>query len=179
MAYGYKHISRILKLAPRLFGPFQAVERIEKLTSQLNLPSKAQNQPAFHVISLKRQIGAKSLSPRRCHQGMSQRRFNLNLKKIMARQMKNMFNRSVIQVLIKWNEAVEENNTWQLHYSLRVSYTHLVDECFKRGRCCHEHASEKGYYGIPRVVGELHQRWQINDRVCSWGFRDFKRQEWW
>lgn len=49
-----------------------------------------------------------------------------NPEMIMDRRMKKLGKRVVIEVLVKWSRATNEDNTWEILDKLRGLYTHLV-----------------------------------------------------
>jgi hypothetical protein len=47
------------KLAPKFYGPYTVLKRVEQVAYQLSLPNHSNLHPVFHVSCLKKVIGAK------------------------------------------------------------------------------------------------------------------------
>ena len=53
----YLHWSKVGKLAPKFFGPFQILQKVGSVVYKLDLPSTSGVHSVFHVTCLKAQIG--------------------------------------------------------------------------------------------------------------------------
>ena len=122
-----KHLG---KLAPRLYGPFQVLHRVGKVSYRLDLPPDSRIHPTFHVSCLKEKLGkhvavvpslpsmdaASSLSPKPVA--------------ILKTRTHNLRSRTVTQVLVQWQGESVDDASWEDLYLLQQQYPHLVGKMF-------------------------------------------------
>ena len=102
----------VSKLSPWYFGPFNIAERIGKVAYKLQLPEGTNIHPVFHLSLLKRSTGAELvdtvlLAPCKGKEGP------MEPEAIMDRRVVHHQGVPLIQVLVKWEQRSNKDNTWE------------------------------------------------------------------
>ncbi|XP_044500293.1 uncharacterized protein LOC123221524 [Mangifera indica] len=113
------------KLSPRFYGPFQIEERIGSVAYKLKLPETAKIHPVFHVSQLKRRVGPSVLS-----QPLP---YCLNEEGELEVQPEEVLNfrysqQGDLELLIKWHNLPDHENSWELYKNLIQTFPHLYLE---------------------------------------------------
>lgn len=116
-----------LKLSSCFYGPFQVLKKIRSVAYQLDLPSTSRIHPTFHVSCLKKKVGTRVQPLSMLPLVDSHGEILPKPKKIIARCMKKVGDRSMTEVLVHWVGIGEEDQSWELLWKLQQLYPHLVD----------------------------------------------------
>ena len=132
------------KLSPRFIGSYEVFERIGPVTYCLALPpelTKLHNM--FHVSMLRRYLSDEShMLPMQDVQVQADLLYDEEPKAILAREVKNLWNKQVPLVKVFWQHHGREEVTWELEATMRAQYSQLFESCmnfkeeilFKGGR---------------------------------------------
>ena len=124
---GIKRFGLRNKLSPRFVGPFEILERVGPVAYRLALPpSLARVHNVFHVSMLRKYIPDPShiISPTsiQLREDLSYDEAPLQ---ILAREVKQLRNRSIPYVKVQWENHEEREATWELESSMRERYPQL------------------------------------------------------
>lgn len=123
------------KLNPRLYGPYQILEKISPVAYKLKLPEYNRVHQVFHVSLLKKLVDANTIVQPICPL-LSQKSWNYKFTQKKAMAMKHNYHGNV-EVLIKWKDSPDCENSWLLlaEFQEQISDLHLEDKVnLERGR---------------------------------------------
>ncbi|KAA3469910.1 reverse transcriptase [Gossypium australe] len=106
------------KLSPRFITPYEIIERIGPVAYQLDLPSelemihKYRSNPS-HVIYLKEIKILPDMT------------YSEQLIRILAREVKELRNKSIALVKVLWQQRGVEEATWEPEKAMRKEYSNL------------------------------------------------------
>ncbi|XP_020082489.1 uncharacterized protein LOC109706094 [Ananas comosus] len=108
-------------------GPFEILERVGPVAYRLALPpSLARVHNVFHVSMLRKYITDPShvISPAsiQLQEDLSYEKAPL---RILAREVKQLRNRSILYVKVQWENHKEREAMWELESSMREHYPQL------------------------------------------------------
>ena len=95
------------KLAFKYFGPFRIVDRIGEVAYKLELPDTSSIHPVFHVSQLKKSIGNRQVISSLPDSGVQ---FQVP-EAVLQRRVVRRGDKSISQVLVKWNRMPQELST--------------------------------------------------------------------
>ncbi|KAK5833815.1 hypothetical protein PVK06_017677 [Gossypium arboreum] len=136
--------SRKGKLSPRFIGPYEITERIGPVAYRLALPAELERiHNVFHVSMLQRYRSDPShvISPTEI-EIRSDMTYEEKPIKILAREVKQLRNKSIALVKVLWHRHGIEEATWEPEEAMRKQYPNLFtgkifgDENLKRGENC-------------------------------------------
>jgi len=121
------------KLAARFYGPFEILEKIGEVAYKLQLPETVKIHPVFHVSLLKKSIGS-TISPRPLPVELSE-----DIELIVEPEQIRVTRTNAkgeLEVLVKWLNLPEFENTWELATTLKTTFPlfHLEDKVTLKGR---------------------------------------------
>ena len=123
----YLHWSKVGKLAPKFFGPFQILQKVGSVVYKLDLPSTSGVHSVFHVTCLKAQIGLAVTPISTLPPIDAQVHITPEPKAILQqRQCQLKRFKDAIEVLVHWEGSSLTDATWELLHKLQVQYHHLV-----------------------------------------------------
>ncbi|KAF5459856.1 hypothetical protein F2P56_019769 [Juglans regia] len=103
-------VRKNLKLSPRYFGPFQIIQKLEKVVYKLDLPKESKIYPVFHISCLKKKIGTQVNPNPRLPTVMENGAMAPEPEKIIERRLKK---RETKQALIFWFNGREPTKKMQ------------------------------------------------------------------
>ncbi|KAA3464254.1 DNA/RNA polymerases superfamily protein [Gossypium australe] len=115
------------KLSPHFIGPYEITERVGPVAYRLALPSELEKiHDVFHVSILRRYRSDPShvITPLEIeiHSDMT---YGEELVKILAREVKQLRNKSIALVKVLWQRHGIEEATWEPEESMRNQYPNL------------------------------------------------------
>jgi hypothetical protein len=115
------------KLAPRFYGPYQIVERINAVAYRLHLPARARLHDVFHVSLLKKFHGEAPSAPPALPATLHGKVVTTPQHVLRAR-----LNRGVWEVLVQWTNTTASEACWVTVDEFKRSYPNfqLEDELF-------------------------------------------------
>ncbi|KAJ0985390.1 hypothetical protein J5N97_003746 [Dioscorea zingiberensis] len=124
---GVVRFGRRGKLAPRYIGPFEILERIGVVAYRLALPQDlAQVHDVFHISMLKKCIRDPTRVipqvPVEVQEDMS---YEERPVAILGREDKQLRNRTIPFVKVKWSNHSEREATWEREEDMRQRYPEL------------------------------------------------------
>ena len=123
------------KLAPRFYGPYRVLERIGPVAYKLELPPRSRIHSVFHVVFLKKYVGAPPAEIVQLPPINHGRVLPAPAKAIRAR-----LNRGNWEVLIQWIGRPAGDATWEKLTEFTQEHVEfqLEDELFRKegGKCC-------------------------------------------
>jgi hypothetical protein len=145
--------SKISKLSPRFYGPYQVLERIGEVAYRLNLPAKAKIHDVFHVGLLKKFEGTppEGIVPL---PAIQHGRAISSPERITRARL----NRGRWEVLVAWTGRAASDATWEKLEDFKKAYpeVQLEDELF---------VGEEGNV-VDSFIGKVYQRKKpVRDRV--------------
>ena len=119
------------KLSPRFIGPYEILERIGLVAYRLALPPELTKlHDVFHVSMLWRYRSDEShILPVQEIQVQEDLSYDEEPKTILAREVKQLWNKQVPLVKVLWQHNCREEATWEPEVTMRVQYPQL----FKSG----------------------------------------------
>ncbi|XP_052477138.1 uncharacterized protein LOC128032564 [Gossypium raimondii] len=115
------------KLSPRFIGPYEVTERVGPVAYRLALPPKLEKiHNVFHVSMLRRYRSDPShiVSPTEI-EVRSDMTYEEEPIKILAREVKQLRNKSVALVKVLWQKHGMEEATWEPEEIMRKQYPNL------------------------------------------------------
>ncbi|XP_071926307.1 uncharacterized protein [Coffea arabica] len=106
-------IRKCLKLAARLYGPFQVETKVGPVAYHLKLPAGARIHLMFHVSLLKKKIGPVQQVSNTLPEFDSADQCPLQPETILERRVVMRNGQLVIQFLIKWCQLGAEEAAWE------------------------------------------------------------------
>ncbi|KAL0295405.1 UNVERIFIED_CONTAM: hypothetical protein Sangu_2510600 [Sesamum angustifolium] len=104
------------RLSPKIFGPFQVIQRIGKVAYRLDLSPHTKIHSTFHVSQLKKCHG-ESIAPRRLLVMLTPHgHLVLEPEAILDRRIILFHNRPLTQILVKWFNTPTEDSIWENYY---------------------------------------------------------------
>lgn len=126
--YKLKKLAKRLnqKLSPRFYGPYEVIQKIGAVTYKLKFPDDTRVHPVFHVSLLKKVVKPNE-EPQPLPACMNE---DLHLEPTPWRVVKTRrTEQGVLEVLIKWKNLREFENSWELVKKTRQEFK----ESFERG----------------------------------------------
>ncbi|KAF5458662.1 hypothetical protein F2P56_022675 [Juglans regia] len=117
---------RNFKLSPRFFGPFQIVQRVGQVAYKLELLPISCIHPVFHISCLKKKLGQHHSPLSSLPPVDLQGELTHEPEAILQRRMRQVHDRTVVDVLVQWKGASVDDATWEPYWSLRDRFPHLV-----------------------------------------------------
>lgn len=100
------------KLSPKFFGLFRVVIKVGQVAYQLELLANAKIHHTFHVSQQKRKIGDKLVVPHLSVSLSINGHILLEPERVVDRRIIKKNHRPITQVLIKWFNCAEADNSW-------------------------------------------------------------------
>lgn len=115
------------KLSPRFYGPFEIQEKAGNATYRLVLPEHARIHPVFHVSQLKKLVAANK--PNQQLPEFLTAEWELTVRPQKVLEVRKLLNGN-LQVLIKWANLPEHENSWEYYTILNEVFPdfHLEDK---------------------------------------------------
>ncbi|KAK5836299.1 hypothetical protein PVK06_012080 [Gossypium arboreum] len=122
------------KLSPRFIGPYEIIEKVGPVAYRLALPPELEKiHDVFHVSMLRRYRSDPShiISPTKIELRPDMT-YEEEPIKILAREVKQLRNKSVALVKVLWQKHGVEETTWEPEETIRNQYPHLfTDKIFE------------------------------------------------
>jgi len=121
------------KLSPRFYGPYKILEKIGPVAYRLELPVGARIHSVFHVSQLRKCLlpttSAQNLPP------FLTQELELQVEPEAVRQIRKLIN-GKLEVLIKWKNLSEFENTWEEYAIIDQQFPdfHLEDKVILIGK---------------------------------------------
>ncbi|XP_039003082.1 uncharacterized protein LOC120129711 [Hibiscus syriacus] len=132
--YGYKPpimpyrqtsltLRRNLKLAAKYYGLYKIIEKIGAVAYKLHLPESSRLHPVFHVSLLKKFIedSSKAVTDPPAIEDDGQLR--IKPLKVVGRRIVNRNGKPITQLLIRWENLDEANDTWEDYSVLQGQFS--------------------------------------------------------
>ena len=100
------------RLSPRFAGPFKILKRVGTLAYQLELPENIKVHPVFHVCLLKSYVANPSHILQDKSRIMEDGTLKVEPQYILDRNTKRLRNRTIEEVLVKWDAYPVEDASW-------------------------------------------------------------------
>ena len=115
------------KLAPRYIGPFQIMDRVEKVSYRLALPPQmSQVHPVFHVSLLQKYIADPThVLPVQEVDVRVDLSYSTYPVTVVDRQTRVLRNKEVNLVKIQWQGQGSEECTWEAEQAMKEEYLQL------------------------------------------------------
>jgi len=112
-------IGRCTKLSPRFCGPFEVLEKINKVPYRLKLPNHVKMHPVFHVSYLKKVLARfdNTLPTYADLQAVEQETHDPI--RILEERTRRLRNRDITEYLVEWSNKPKEEATWESTYFAR------------------------------------------------------------
>lgn len=109
-AFGFRGA---LKLQNKFYGPFLVIQKVGNSAYKLQLPSKVQIHPVFHVSQLKKHIGDKSIPDPNLPLVNADGTVKTGPAEVLEVRQVPRQNIPVVQWLIRWINLPPEDATWE------------------------------------------------------------------
>lgn len=113
------------KLSPRFYGPFRILQRVGPVAYRLALPDSATIHPVFHVSQLRRVVGQgqaiSSLPP----QLTGELEMCVEPAALLGVRHTPHGGRSNLEVLIRWAQLPEHEDTWESYDAIDTQFPHF------------------------------------------------------
>ncbi|KAG8503904.1 hypothetical protein CXB51_001877 [Gossypium anomalum] len=115
------------KLSPRFIGPFEVIERVGPLAYRLALPIELEKiHNVFHVSMLRRYRSDPSHVISQTEVEIQpDMTYGEEPVKILAREVKQLRNKSIVLVKVLWNRHGVDEATWEPEEAMRKQYPNL------------------------------------------------------
>ncbi|KAI5387964.1 hypothetical protein KIW84_073887 [Lathyrus oleraceus] len=133
--YKLKKLAKRLnqKLSPRFYGPYEVIQKIGAVAYKLKLPEDTRVHPVFHVSLLKKAVKL-NVEPQPLPACMKE---DWHLEPTPERVVETRrTEQGVLEVLIKWKNLPEFENSWELVEKMTQEFPEFlleVKESFERG----------------------------------------------
>ena len=124
---GIQRFNKKRELAPRYVGPFQIMDRVEKVSYRLALPPQmSQVHPVFHVSLLQKYVAdpAHVLSIQEVVM-RADLLYQTYPVAVIDRQTRVLRNKEVTLVKIQWHRQGTEECTWEAEQAMKEEYLQL------------------------------------------------------
>lgn len=101
------------KLAPRFYGPFQVIAKINKVAYKLALPPESKIHPVFHVSLLKKKVGTNVTMQAHLPPSVDPLNPRWFPAKVLARGIFKKNNAPVTKWLVQWVGSTAEDASWE------------------------------------------------------------------
>ncbi|GKF28097.1 hypothetical protein Tco_0094439, partial [Tanacetum coccineum] len=131
---GVVHFGKKGKLELRFVGPFEIIERIDRVTYRLILPQELNGvHDTFHVSNLKKCLADPTLQiPLEEIQVDAKLNFMEEPIEILERDFKKLKRSRIPIVKVRWNSKQEPEFTWECEDQMILKYPHLL--CYSTSR---------------------------------------------
>ena len=101
------------KLLPKYYGPYKVLQKIGTMAYKLELPASSRVHPVFHGLCLKKVIGenlsVQTILPELDEEG----KIILEPEAVIETRTWQLWNRSILEYLIKWKNLPTKDSTWE------------------------------------------------------------------
>ena len=119
------------KLSPRIYGPFQVLQKIGAVANKLDLPPGSQIHPIFHISCLKAKLGQQVTPCSTLPSVNSEGTLSPEPIAVLQERYHQLRNRGLhTGSLIQWQGGTKEDATWVNLYQLQLQFPHLVGKVF-------------------------------------------------
>ena len=101
------------KLSPKYYGPYKVLQKISTMAYKLELPAASWVHPVFHVSCLKKVIDDKLLVQTILPELDEKGKIILESEAVTKTRNRQLWNRSILEYLIKWKNLPIEDSTWE------------------------------------------------------------------
>eukprot|EP00253_Pinus_taeda_P025820 PITA_25820 len=101
------------KLSPKFYGPYQLLQCIGEVAYKLALPPTAKIHPVFHVSCLKKVIGNNCRIQTSLPELDEEGSIWLQPEQVLDTRVKQLRDRMIKEVLVKWRDTSPEDATWE------------------------------------------------------------------
>jgi hypothetical protein len=108
------------KLSFKFFGPFTIVQNVGSVAYRLDLPASSSIHPVFHVLQLKKAVGASVQVSQTLPPDLPQLQVPV---KVLDRRLVTKGVHSVHQVLVKLSSSPESLATWEDCEALKQKFS--------------------------------------------------------
>ena len=124
---GIQRFDKKEKLAPRYVGPFQIMDRVEKVSYRLALsPQMSQVHPLFHVSLLRKYVADPThVLPVQEVDMRVDLSYPTYPVAVVDRQTRVLRNKEVTLVKIQWHGQGSEECTWEAEQAMKEEYPQL------------------------------------------------------
>ncbi|XP_021974683.1 uncharacterized protein LOC110869769 [Helianthus annuus] len=132
------------KLSPRFIGPFRIIERVGKVAYRLELPEELSGiHGTFHVSQLRKCLAEETAYIHYDDIGVDNSlNYVIRPIEILDRKVKDLRNKRIDQMKIKWDHRKGSDTTWESEEEMRRLYPTLFGT----------------YCGFDIIVKDIHQR---------------------
>lgn len=121
-------LRRNLKLAAKLFGPYQIVAKVGVVAYQLKLPVGSKIHPTFHVSQLKPKLGAGIVAQTVLPTTDGKGQLQMVPEKVLATRSIVKNHQMLAQVLVKWQGLTDSEATWEDTQLMKTQFPKLILE---------------------------------------------------
>ena len=100
------------RLSPRFAGPFKVLKRVGLLACKLELPAHVKVHPVFHVVLLKKYVSNPLHVLQENYNLRDGGSLTVEREAILDRRVRQLRNRSIVEILVKWDLYLVEDATW-------------------------------------------------------------------
>ena len=105
-----ENIKKDNKLSPKYYHPYKVLQNIGSMVYKLELHASSRVHPVFHVSYLKKVIGNKLLIQTILPELDEEEKIILEPKEITEIRTRQLWNWSILEYLIKWNNLPTEDS---------------------------------------------------------------------
>lgn len=121
---------KALKLSPRFYGPFSVIRKVGAVAYELDMLPEARIHPVFHVSHLKLKLGSISSILPKLPPVDSNSVLQPQPIEVLAHRSRPKNNYPYIELLVRWEGQSADDATWEVFYSLKNAFPHLVGNVF-------------------------------------------------